>query len=53
MLHNKEKPPQWEAHTRQLESSPCSLQLEKAHVQQWRPSAAKKIILKNKANLLM
>ena len=30
----QEKPPQWEA--------PCSLQLEKASVHQWRPSATKK-----------
>ena len=29
----QEKPPQWEAHTPQ-ESSPCSPQLEKAHMQQ-------------------
>ena len=36
----QEKPPQWEACTPQLESSPCSLQLEKAHVQQWRPNTA-------------
>ena len=27
----QEKPPQWEAHSLQLESSSCSLQLEKAH----------------------
>ena len=31
-----------EAHAPQLESSPHSLQLEKAHIQQWRPSTAKK-----------
>ena len=30
MLFN-EKPLQWEAHTPQLKSGPCSLQLEKAH----------------------
>ena len=34
--------PQWEACTPQVESSPHSLQLEKAHVQQWRPNVAKK-----------
>ena len=27
--------------TPQLQSSPCLLQLEKAHLQQWRPSTAK------------
>ena len=32
VLHSKDKPPQWEAHL---------LQLEKAHVQQRRPKAAK------------
>ena len=37
-----EKPPQWEAWALQLESSPDSPQLEKAHRQQWRPSTAKK-----------
>ena len=37
-----EKPPQWEAWALQLESSPHSPQLEKAHRQQWRPSTAKK-----------
>ena len=37
----QEKPVQWEAHAPQLESSPHLLQLEKAYVQQWRPSAAK------------
>jgi hypothetical protein len=35
----QEKPPQWEAHT--LDGSPHSLQLDKAHMQHWRPSAAK------------
>ena len=30
----QEKPPQWEAHALQLESSPCSLQLNKACMQQ-------------------
>jgi len=34
--------PQWEAHAPQLEDRPCSPQLEKAHVQQWRPRADKK-----------
>ena len=29
----QEKPPQWEAQAPQLESSPCSLKLKKAHVQ--------------------
>ena len=37
----QEKPPQWEAHTPQLESSPHSPELEKAHMQQQRPSATK------------
>ena len=36
-----EKPPQWEAHTPQLESCPQLLQLEKAFTQQQRPSTAK------------
>ena len=31
------RPPQWEAHTPEVESSPCCLQLEKACVQQWQP----------------
>ena len=39
----QEKPPQWEAQAPQLESSPYSLQLEKAHVQQGRPSKPKQI----------
>ena len=38
----QEKPPQWEASTPQPERSPCSLQLQKACVQQQRPSEAKK-----------
>ena len=37
--HNKK---QWETHTLQLESSPHLLQLDKTHMQQRRPSAAKK-----------
>ena len=44
MLRN-EKPLQLEAHTLQPESSPYSSQ-EKAHTQQWRPSAAKNKINK-------
>jgi len=36
----QEKPPQWEAHAPQLQSCPCSLQLEKSLPR--RPSAAKK-----------
>ena len=36
----QEKPPQWEAWALQLQCSPCSLQREKVHEQQWRPSAA-------------
>ena len=36
----QEKPPQWAALTSQLEGSPRSPHLEKAHVQQQRPSAA-------------
>ena len=39
--NNKRSQPQWEAHALQLESSPRSPQLEKAWMQQWRPSAAK------------
>ena len=35
----QEKPSQWETHAAQLESRPCSLQLEKACVQQQGPSA--------------
>ena len=37
----QEKPLQWEDPTLQLERNPPSSQLEKAHVQQRRPSAAK------------
>ena len=37
----REKPPQWEAHSWQLESSPHSPQLEKKNVQQQRPSTVK------------
>ena len=37
----QERPRQWKACAPQLESSPHSPQLEKAHMQQWRPSAAK------------
>ena len=37
----QEKPLQWEACALQLESSPHSLQREKACKQQWRPSTAK------------
>ena len=36
------KPPQWEAHTPQLESGPHSLKVEKAHMQQQSLSAVKK-----------
>ena len=36
----QEKPLQREAHASQLESSPCSLQVGKAHVHQQRPSTA-------------
>ena len=35
----QEKPFRWEAHALQLESSPCSLLLEKAHTEQRRPKA--------------
>ena len=38
----QEEPLQREPHAPQLASSPCSLQLEKAHAQQRRPSAATK-----------
>ena len=37
----QERPPQWEACAPRLESSPCLPQLEKAHMQQQRPSTAK------------
>ena len=37
----QEKPPQWETRTTQLDGSPCLFQLEKAPVQQGRPSTAK------------
>ena len=40
VLHNKAKPPQWGPRTA-TKRSPRSLQLEKAHVQQRRPNAAK------------
>ena len=36
----QEKPQQWGAHAPQLESNLCSPQLEKAHMQQQRPSTA-------------
>ena len=45
----QEKPPQWEAWTPQLESSPHLPQLEKACAQQPRPGAAKK---KNQCTVL-
>ena len=38
----QEKPPQWEAHALQLECGPLLLQLEKACMQQPRPSATDK-----------
>ena len=42
MIYNtNEKQPQWEAYTLQLKSSPGSSWLEKAHMQQWRPSTVK------------
>ena len=37
----QEKPPQREAHTLQVKSNPHSPKLEKAHLYQWRPNAAK------------
>ena len=37
----QEKPPQQEAYVPQIQSTPDSLQLEKSHEQQWRPSMAK------------
>ena len=37
-----EEPAQWEARAPQLESSPCSLQLEKAREERWRLTTAKK-----------
>ena len=42
MFQNKKKPVQQEAFTFQLEKCPHLLQIEKAHVQQWGPSTAKK-----------
>ena len=45
----QEKPLQRKAHIPQTERSPCSLQLEKAGKDQWRPSAAKN----NKQNFLI
>ena len=49
MLHNRRSHHSEEPACKpQLESSPCSLRLEKAHSQQQRPSAAKK--LKEKKN---
>ena len=42
MLRNKRKHRKWEACAPQWKSSPCSPQLEKAHVQQQRPNATKK-----------
>ena len=41
----QETPPQWDASTRQLESSRCLPQLEKARVQPWRWGAAKNKLL--------
>ena len=41
-MHHNEKPLQREAHVIQLESGLCSLQLEKAHVEQQRPSTTNK-----------
>ena len=38
----QEKPPQWEAHTSQLESSPLSPQLGKAHLRQRKPQYSQK-----------
>ena len=37
----QKKPLRWEAWALQLESSPCSPQLEKAHKQQWKPGQPK------------
>ena len=37
----QENPPQRKALATELESSPCSLQLEKAHVLQQRPNTVK------------
>ena len=51
----QEKPPQWEAWVPPLESSPSSLQLEKARVQQWRPSTTKdkSMNIKKKKDVLL
>ena len=48
VLHKKRAHQKWEFHTPQPESNLHSPQLEKAHTQQWRPSAAnnKSIIFK-------
>ena len=43
----QEKPPQWEAHAPQLQSSPRLWQLVKAHMQRQRPSTAKNNVKKN------
>ena len=41
----QEKPPQWDTRALQLDNSPHSPQLEKAHVQQQRPKTAKKKLI--------
>ena len=47
----QEKLQQWDAHTSQPESSPCSAQPEKAHAEQWRPCRViNKLLLKRKNN---
>ena len=43
----QDKPPQWEAHTPHLESSPHSLPVEKPHLQQQRLNAAKNTFKKS------
>ena len=47
----QEKSLQWEAYTLQLETNPCSLQVEKACTQQQRPSTDKNKLNKCKAEL--
>ena len=44
----QEKKSKWEAQASQLESSPSSLQLEKAHMQQQKLNAVKKLRIKKK-----
>ena len=51
--HKQEEPPQWEVPAPQLEGSPRSLKLEKAHSQQRRPSTAKNTLIFKKKKILI